>query len=473
MKTLPIEITLKMKKSLLFIVFGLIFHFVFAQQKDDRQLTAGFDRILSEQYKSNESGATVLVARRGQIIYKKALGMANLEYSIPMQLDNVFRIGSITKQFTAVAILQLIEQGKMNLEDEITKFIPDYPTHGYKITIEHLLTHTSGIKDLTEIKEFRKIIARDFAPIEVISYFKDQPMDFAPGTQYKYNNSGYFLLGYIIEKVSGKTYPQYVVDNFFKVLNMSNSLYGSDTKIIKNRADGYVTDSTGLINSRWGTGPQPYSAGSLMSTVEDLFKWHQAIHSYRLVKKEGLDKAFTKYRLKDSTEVNYGFGWRLLYIQDSYTIEHEGLVPGFRTRSIYLPQEDVFVAVFSNCSCTDPNISAVKIAALTIGKPYGFKEIAMDEGVWLGYAGVYKNKKNDTRFITIAENQLYLQTSGSAKNKLKAYQKDKFFFEDMMTTIDFIRNEKSEIVKLIIKGRQGNEVWDKTDKPIPAESKKN
>ena len=142
-----------------------------------------------------------------------------------------------------------MEQGKLNLQDDITKFIPDYPMHGHKITIEHLLTHTSGIQSYTGMKDFREKMALDLKPTELINHFKNQPMEFAPGTKWKYNNSGYFLLGYIIEKISGKTYPQYVEDNFFKPLGMSNSLYGSDSKIVKNRAGAYDKDSTGVINA--------------------------------------------------------------------------------------------------------------------------------------------------------------------------------------------------------------------------------
>jgi CubicO group peptidase (beta-lactamase class C family) len=357
-----------MKKTTIFLTFCLLANLAFAQQKDDKQLFANFDKMLSEQFKTNETGATALVARKGQVIYKKAFGMANLENNIPMQVDHVFRIGSITKQFTAVAILQLMEQGKLSLQDEITKFIPDYPTHGHKITIEHLLTHTSGIQSYTSMIDFEKQVTLDLKPTELIDYFKNEPMEFAPGTKWSYNNSGYFLLGYIIEKVSGKTYPQYIEENFFKPLGMTNSLFGSDSKIVKNRAGAYEKDSTGFVNAPYLNMNLPYSAGSIQSTVEDLFKWHQAVHSYKLVKKESLDKAFTKYKLTDGKETEYGYGWGLGDIQGSPTIGHGGGIPGFLTQSIYLPKEDVFVAVFSNCGCNPPFDIGDKMATLAIGK---------------------------------------------------------------------------------------------------------
>lgn len=261
-----------------------------SQPLSTQQLGSEFDKLLSEQFKPGETGCAALVARQGQIIYKKSFGMANLELNIPMKPDMVFRIGSITKQFTAVAVLQLMEQGKLSLQDEITKYLPDYPTNGHRITIEHLLTHTSGIKSYTNVPEFQKYIRDDKKPAEVIDMFKGNPMEFAPGTKWNYNNSGYFLLGYIIEKVSGKTYPDYIQENFFKKLGMSNSCYGSDSKIIKNRASGYQPGDSAVINADMMSMTLPYAAGSIQSTVEDLFLWNRALHSYKLVKKRRLKK---------------------------------------------------------------------------------------------------------------------------------------------------------------------------------------
>jgi CubicO group peptidase (beta-lactamase class C family) len=358
-----------MKKSILLLTFGVLFNLAFAQQKDYKQLSIDFDKMLSEQYKANEPGATALVARNGKIVYKKAFGIANMEYNIPMQVDNVFRIGSISKQFTAVAILQLMEQGKLNLQDSINKFIPDYPTHGHKITIEHLLTHTSGIQNYTVIKVFGEKMTLDLKPTELIDYFKNEPMEFAPGTKWNYSNSGYYLLGYIVEKVSGKTYPQYVEENFFKPLGMTNSYFGSHSTIVKNRAGAYYeVDSEGFINAHYYNINLVNWAGAIQSTVEDLFKWHQAVHAYKLVKKESLNKAFTKYKLTDGKETQYGYGWFLEDIQGSPTIWHGGISPGFLTHSIYLPKEDVFVAVFSNCACNTPEEIANNMATLAIGK---------------------------------------------------------------------------------------------------------
>lgn len=456
-----------MKKNLLILLITLVSYNSIAQQKGEKQLSAEFDKMLSEQFKPAGPGATALVARNGQVIYRKAFGMANVELDVPMQIDNVFRIGSISKQFTAVAILQLMEQGKLDVKDDIKKYIPDYPTHGYSITIEHLLTHTAGTKSYTDMKDFMERMRKDVTPAEMIDHFKGEPMEFAPGTKWNYNNSAYFLLGYIIEKLSGKTYPQYVEENFFKPLGMASSLYGDDAKIVKKRAGAYAKANNGVENAAYLSMTQPYAAGSLQSTVDDLFKWHKALHSYKLLKKETLEKAFVKYKLSSGKETNYGYGWFLGQIMGSPTIEHGGGINGFLTMSIYLPREDVFVAVFSNCECNPPTETTAKLAALAIGKPYFYKEIKIDPAMLKEYTGVFENEEAEQRFITLADGQLFSQRSGGTRYKITAYEKDKFFFESLTTNIEFMRNAAGTIDRLAVTGRTDNVIWKKTDKPLP------
>ncbi|WP_428657922.1 serine hydrolase [Runella sp.] len=456
---------MKITRILLLFLCCFIAKTVFAQTP---ALTAEFDKLLLEQFKPTESGATALISQKGKIIYHKAFGQANLELNVPMQTPMIFRIGSITKQFTAVAILQLMEQGKLSLQDEITKFIPDYPTHGHKITIEHLLTHTSGIKSYTDMKEFGDIIQKDKTPEELIAFFKNQPMDFAPGTQWHYNNSGFFLLGYIIEKVSGKTYPDYVEQVFFKPLGMTNSYYGNDAKLIKNRAAGYERGKDGIQNASAMSMTLPYAAGSIQSTVEDLWKWHQAVHAYQLVKKETLDQAFVPYKLTNGKATNYGYGWFLGDVQGSSTIEHGGGINGFLTSSIYLPKEDVFVTVFSNSTAKSPDNVAAKLAAWAIDKPYNFKEVTLDENTLKSYAGVYENPEGGQRIITLDNGKLYSQRTAGSKSQIKPYEKDKFFFESSLSFLNFQRNV-NEMVTGVISSQRGAQtmLWNKTDKPIP------
>lgn len=452
------------------MAFALLFNLSFAQQKDDQQLAAYFDKILSEQFKTDEPGATALVSRNGQIIYKKAFGMANLELNAPMHVDNVFWIASIGKQFTAVAILQLMEQGKLDLQDEITKFIPDYSTQGNKITIAHLLTHTSGIHNFSGMKDPEKKLTTDCTPTEVIDFFKNLPMRFAPGTKWEYSNSGYFLLGYIIEIITGKPYAEYLEENILKPLGMTNSLFASNKRVIKNRVGAYSLGDYGYENSRPLNMTHIYSAGAIQSTVADFFKWHQAIHSNTLIKKETIDKAFTRYKLADGTEADYGYGWKLGYVYESPSIWHGGGIEGFGATEIYLPKEDVFVVIFTNCDCNYPKDIAFWMAALASGKPYEYKEIGVENMILQGYQGVYENEKGLQRIITVSENMLFSQLGRGPKSNLKAYQNDMFFSEDAKLTLEFLKSNKGAIEKVISKKPTGNEVWNKTNQPIPSEN---
>ncbi len=455
-------------KQTLVVALGLLFNLAYTQPIDDQQLFNYFDKLMAEQFKADEPGATVLVSRKGQVIYHKAFGMANLEMNSPMQVDNVFWIASIGKQFTAIAILQLMEQGKLNLQDEITRFIPDYPTQGSHITIEHLLTHTSGIHNFSGMEDPEKKLALNCTPDEVINFFKNLPMRFAPGTKWEYSNSGYFLLGYIIEKITGKPYSEYLEENIFKPLDMTNSFYANDIRIIKNRVGAYSYGDFGFENAEPRNITHVYSAGAIQSTVADFFKWHQGVHTYKLIKKENLDKAVTRYRLADGKEADYGYGWRLGNVYESPSIWHGGGIEGFGTTEMYLPQEDVFVVVFTNCDCNYPKELASRLAALAAGRPFEHQEIAVDNSLLTGYTGLYENQNGLQRIISVADNQLYSQVGRGPKSKIRAYQKDLYFFEaDAMQTIEFARDKKSSVVAVTTIKLTGVELWNKTNKPIP------
>ena len=299
----------------------------------------------------------------------------------------------------------------------------------------------------------------------MISYFQNQPMRFAPGSRYEYSNSNYFLLGYIIETITGKTYGQYLEDQFFGPLRMSSSFYSSDTKIIKNRAAGYTKGANGLHNATSISMTQPYAAGAILSTVEDLFRWQQALVSYQLVKKETLQKAFTRYRLTDGNETSYGYGFRFGFIQESPSIWHGGLINGFMTMAMYLPKEDVYVVVLSNCNCISPERATAKLAAIAIKKPYPSKETSLPDSVLQTYAGVYE-KDSDQMLISAADGKLFLQRGNAPKISVKAFERNKFFFEDGMITMKFAINTKGEAENLTIQSRSGNEVWKKSDKTV-------
>lgn len=347
---------------LLMVLIGL--SFVFQSSIYAQSLESKVDSLLQEKYKSNAPGATFLISKNGKIIYKKAFGLSNLELNLPMHTENVFEIASITKQFTAIAILMLMEKGKLNLDDQLSTFIPDYPTNGYKITIHHLLTHTSGIKDFTRVKGLNAIATQQLAPLDLIDFFKNEPMDFAPGEEMKYNNSGYILLGYIIEKVSGQSYASFVEDQIFKKLGMKSSIYGSHREVIKNRASGYHNKGR-YVNRTQVSHSFAYSAGGLMSNVNDMFIWQEAIKNNLLIKKKTTKKAFTNYTLNNGEAIDYGYGWHLKELNRIPTREHGGHFFGFKSMGVYLPEQDIYVIGLNNCDCNSPTTITREIAVLT------------------------------------------------------------------------------------------------------------
>ena len=447
--------------SLITLLLSVICISIISAQNLETQL----DKLYAERYKKDTPGATILVAKEGKIIYHKAFGLANMELSVSMNPNNVFEIGSMTKQFTAVSILMLLEQGKLNIDDEITKFIPGYPTHGKKITIHHLLNHTSGIKSYTSMN-LTEIARKDMTPTEIIDYFKNEPMDFDPGEEWRYNNSGYILLGDIIEKVSGKSYEDFVEQNIFKPLGMDNSYYGHKNEIIKNRASGYQTRD-GFVNASYLSMSLPYAAGSLMSTVEDLYKWQKGLNSNALIKKETLQKAFQNTKLNNGKPTYYGYGWSINEINGSPSLEHGGGIFGYTSYGVYIPEKDTYVATLTNCNCNSPTDITIEAASIAINKPYTSKivsKISLDKLEKL--VGVYEFEDKAIRFITLEGDQLYSKRDGGGKFKIFPRDENNFFFEDSFSEIEFVvRGKKVEaIFKDRIKITKGN----KTEKPLPA-----
>jgi CubicO group peptidase (beta-lactamase class C family) len=409
---------------------------------DNKELIAQFDKLLSTAFAPDKPGATVLVARKGEILYQKAIGLANVELGTPMKTDNVFEIGSITKQFTAVAVLMLLEEGKLSLDDDITRFLPDYPTHGHHISIHHLLTHTSGIKSYTELEKWTKEWRRDFTPQEMIDFFKDEPMTFAPGEKYAYNNSAYFILGYVIEKASGMTYEDFIEQRIFTPLGMTNSRYGHKDEITPNRAAGY-SSGVGVVNAPYLSMTQPYAAGSIMSTVGDLYRWNTAVHQYKLVSKSTLEKAFTDYTLNNGDKIGYGYGWGISDIQGSLSWEHSGGIFGYVSNGIYLPKEDLYIAILCNHDEQNVGELSTRMAALALGKPFpaDMPAISLKTEELDRYCGTYKFEDDSERTISREGSFLYsLRTGSPTRFKIIPYAPGKFYYENSLSAIEFARD---------------------------------
>lgn len=395
-------------------IFSVLVIFLFSTSISYSQIKVEkrLDQLFQTFFNNEGVGCATLISQNGKIIYQKGFGNIDIELGIQAKPDNVFRIGSITKQFTAIVILQLYEQGKLDLKDEIQKYFPDFPNHEKAITIENLLTHTSGIKNITEI-EGLDTNQSAYSVKELIDLFKDKPLDFLPGEKYRYSNSGYILLGGIIEKISGQKYADYLQSNIFDKLGMTNSFYDNSSTIIKKRAKGYDLDSINhLVNASYLNTTFPYSAGGLVMTTGDYFKWHQAIWNFRLIKKETLQKALTPYKLNDGTFTEYGYGWALGDFFGSQIISHGGSINGFQSKEMYLPKEDILVVVFSNGSFINCNIICDQAAAIASNK----KEldiIDVPSSMTNRYIGTYQFMEGDPTTVTIfkKEGKLYLKDS--------------------------------------------------------------
>lgn len=321
--------------------------------------------ILKDFNDKNAPGVAFMVAQHGKAIYQKAVGKANLELDVNLTPENVFQLGSMTKQFTAIAVLMLEQQGKLKVQDPISKYIPNYPS-GNKITLHHLLTHTSGIKDFTKMKSLTAIAQKDMTPKMMIDFFKNEPVDFDPGEKFDYNNSGYVILGYIIELVSGESYEDFVKKHIFEKAGMNQSYYASDRKVIYKRAYGYHKKEYGYVNKSVISFSVPFSSGSLMSTLSDMLKWQNALNKNLLLNTTETNKAYNKYKLNNGEEFTYGYGWHIREINGTPTREHGGSIFGFKTMAVYIPAEDIYVIGFSNCDCNSPTKVTEDITALTL-----------------------------------------------------------------------------------------------------------
>ena len=439
-------------------------------QTDMSWLSAEFDQMCQEKFPADGPGGAVLVAKGDQILYHKAFGLDDVPNKKPLQTGMIFRIGSVTKQFTAVAILQLVEKGKLSLQDEITKFIPDYPTHDKKITVEQLLTHTSGIKSYTSMPEWTpEVWKKDFTPAGLIDFFKNQPMDFEPGTANSYSNSGYILLGYIIEKVSGKSYAEYLEKNVFKKAGLKNTFYETKKRPIPNWVAGYQRGSDGYEPAMPLSMTQPYAAGSLASTVEDLYRWTRALHAGKVVSLELLKKAHTPTILPNGENTHYGYGWIMGNLLGSPTIEHDGGINGFLSSLIYLPKEKICVAILANCDCNGPGGIAAELAALAAGHALVLEEIDIDAKTLEAYTGVYENRNQDKRIVTVENGALFSNRVGGRKAQLSPIGKDKFRMKDALVEVTFLRDKTSgQVTSVTLDTRTAvGDIWTKTDAAIP------
>ena len=395
-------------------------------------------------------GGVVLVVKDGQTVLRRAYGMADTTKGVKMAPEMVMRIGSMTKQFTATGILLLADEGKLSVDDEITKYLPDYPTQGKKITIEHLLTHTSGIVSYTGKPGFPQRAPQDITVAAQIDSFKNDPLQFEPGSTWRYNNSGYYLLGAIIEKVSGLPYHQFLEQRIFVPLGTEHTAYEGHERSAWPSAAGHSPLEKGFGPARPLGKNQSYAAGELMSTVDDLAKWDAAVGK-KLLKPATWQRAFTSYRLSDGKDSHYGYGWELTLIQGEPTIGHSGSTRGFRSYGLRLPNKGVYVAVLTNgdAGMVVPDVVARRAAAVAIGKPLPeFREVALDAAALDAVAGVYSLDKDTQRVFRRDGEFLSLQRAGRGPLVLKPMSANEFFVPDTADWFVFQREGGGTVGKV-------------------------
>jgi D-alanyl-D-alanine carboxypeptidase len=389
----------------------------------------------------NKFSGTVLVARNGKPILREGFGLANREFNIPARPETIFRLGSITKQFTAASIMQLSEKGKLSVDDPVSKYYPAAPAAWSKITVKHLLNHRSGIPSYTGIPGFMQTMAvTDRTPEQIIELTRDMPLEFEPGSKYAYNNTGYIILGYIIEKVSGEKYAGYVDAHIFKPLGMKNSGYDVSSRVLPNRASGYQVQDGVWTNAPYLAMTLPYAAGSLYSTADDLLIWDQAFHADRVVSKASREAMTT------DNGNNYGYGLQLGTVGSHKSIAHGGGIHGFATYMSRFPADGVTIIALSNLQSGNSGQIATELARLMFGipappPPAPLVAVAVKPEILDRYTGEYELQPGFNITIKREGDKLLAQATGQNTLTLTSTSDTEFHFQPANIRVVFPAGE--------------------------------
>ena len=391
----------------------------------------------------------VLIARGDQVILSKGFGSANLEWNLPNTPDTKFRLGSVTKQFTAAAVLLLAERGKLALEDPIKKHWPDAPAAWDRITIYHLLTHTSGIPNFTNYPEYMQ--AWKFMPTtaeKTIAYFRDKPLDFAPGERMNYSNSGYVVLGYLVERLSGQSYANFVRENIFRPLGMNDSGYDVNAAILPKRAAGYTPGPNGLANAPYVDMTIPGGAGALYSTTGDLLRWTQGLYGGKVLKAGSLAKMTTP------NKNDYAFGLEVSAAGGRRIIRHSGGIEGFNTQLTYFPDSKITVAVLANVNGNAPTQLAEVLGQLAHGDTVRTNaeraQIEVPRERLERLVGSYEIAPTASMVITVEGNQLISRLGAQPALPLFAETETKFFPRVVEAQIEFELGADGKAAALVL-----------------------
>ncbi len=420
------------------------------------QIVAKVDDYMKAVLQVDGFSGTILVAVDGKPIVSKGYGMANVELNVPNTPEKIFRLGSITKQFTGMAIAMLQDRGKLKVNDSICNYFTSCPETWQPITIKHLLNHTSGITNYTAFPDFAKTTVMPVTTAAMADRLRTEKLEFVPGEKMSYSNSGYFLLGNIIEKVAGKSYEDFLQENIFTPLGMKQSGYDDPLRIIPNRAAGYQKREGKFLNASYTDMSVPYAAGSLYSTTGDLLIWDQALYTEKLVTKKTLDEIFTPWQ----GEAGYGYGWGIGKQFDRRQISHGGGIYGFATQIARYPDDRVTVVVLSNIQSTPAGQIARNLAAIVFGAAYETpkerKAISLDPKIMEKYVGEYQIGTNIIIAITLDNGNLMGQLGGQGKFALLPESETEFFSKDVNAQMVFVKDAAGVVTGFNLRQGGGN-----------------
>jgi len=433
------------------------------------QDVARMEQVVQSYATNRQFMGSVLVAKGNHVLLSKGYGFANVEWDVPDSPATKFRLGSITKQFTAASILLLQERGKLNVEDPVKKYMADAPAAWDKITIYNLLTHTSGIPSFTSFPEYAKWEPFATTPMEEVARFRDKPLDFAPGEKWSYSNSGYVLLGYLIEKITGGSYEKFVGENIFAPLGMKDSGYDSNSAILPKRAAGYTPGKDGLVNAGFVNMTIPFAAGALYSTTEDLLKWEQGLFGGKLLTAASLARMTTPY--KD----DYACGLFVQTKDGRKVIQHGGGIEGFNTQLTYYPDDKLTVVVLGNVNGSAPEEIAAKLAAIAHGEavtlPAERKEITLDPKLLAQYVGTYELMPSANILITLEGNQLSEKLASQPAFPIFPESATMFFLKVVDAQIEFVKDANGTVTHLVLhqggRDQKAPRFSDKAELPPP------
>jgi CubicO group peptidase (beta-lactamase class C family) len=365
---------------------------VFRQQSGTRAGRSGAIDALVEaaMTEGGITGASVGILERGRIIHARGYGLRDVENMLPDTEETVYGIGSITKQFTAAAIMRLAETGQIRLDGHISEYLPGYPTHAMAVTIRSLLNHTSGIPNYTLMESWWRTMAVEMAPREVIRVFENEPLDFASGSRFSYSNSGYFLLGLIVEEVSGRPFGGYLNEEFFIPLGLGSTRYCDRQALIPDRASGYKFEGGSLVHAAFVSPSQAYSAGAVCSNVLDLMRWSRALEEGIAVGKDSYLEMTSPGSLTDGSEIEYGMGLAISHLDGHRRVTHVGGTLGFSSQIARYPDDELTVVVLTNTEDAKAANIETGIARMMFGlRDNVLHDILLEEEEMAPYTGTY------------------------------------------------------------------------------------